>query len=148
VFRRPICQHLKTRKCTAPVVSSPTETIAPPSKKLKRAKLAIDNSDSDGWPHDDSLSAQLSPPPSTPPHDDDAADLVTNLSLDVPLPPQTCLMTDALAPSWMGDTGFQDEHLDAWRRAETQFDLKHVPPNTPKHQEPLSANNDFDKRSG
>ena len=64
----------------------------------------------------------LAPSPSPKAAADGAADPVTDLSLVVPLLPQTCPTTDGLAPSWMGDTGFQDEHIGAWRRAETQFD--------------------------
>ena len=37
-----------------------------------------------------------------------------------------------LAPTWMGDTGFQNEHLAAWRKAGQQLDLKNAPPKPPK----------------
>ena len=36
--------------------------------------------------------------------------------------------TVALSPSWMGNTGFQDDHAALWQRAENQFDIKNVPP--------------------
>ena len=91
-------------------------------------------------------SPSFAPSPSLEAIADSAANLMTDFFPAVPLLPQTRPTTDSLASSWMGDIGFQDEHVGAWRRAETQFDLKNVPPKTPKHKEPLGAKDDMDKK--
>ena len=53
---------------------------------------------------------------------------------------------DALAPSWMGDSGFNDDFLAVWRKAESQFDIKNNPPKPIKDLKADRNSDDFEKQ--
>ena len=48
-----------------------------------------------------------------------------------------------MKPTWMGDSGFADEHLSTWRKAEDQFELKNEPPTKTNNAEADSPNFDL-----
>ena len=92
---------------------------------MRVAKLDFDDADGDNWPQQDS-----------PRQDDVAMTLPPSPLLALsPAPdaPHSLLSPVVPSPSWMGNTGFQDDHVALWQRAENQFDIKNVPPKLPKN---------------
>ncbi len=91
------------------------------------AALSDDNGHEQPFAYDSGPENELRDATTTSPHAPFAADI-------------------AMKPTWMGDTGLQDDHLATWRLAEQQFDLKNTPPKAPKAHQGGDAPLDFDKK--